>query len=130
VEKLTSSYLKEYLDEWIESLHTINSSSGQGRNKLRTYRTFKFSYETATSITSILPNKNRADSICKVSMWGSPHWYERLALNQRICLICKTEIEDEKHIILYWPRYEYISKDLFAKVENVNEQSFSLSDDN
>ena len=101
---------------------------------MRTYRTFKFSYETEAYVTAILPIKHRA-AFAKFRCGVAPirletGRYERLALNQRICPICKTGIEDEKHVILYCPRYEDIRKDLFAKAENVNDQFLRLSDDN
>jgi hypothetical protein len=60
-----------WMDEWIESLHTINRSSGQGGNKLTTYRTFKFSYETEAYVTAILPNKHRS-AFAKFRCWVAP----------------------------------------------------------
>ena len=48
--KLQANVTDEYIDEWIESLHFLNSVSSSGKNKLRTDRNFKFTFETENTV--------------------------------------------------------------------------------
>ena len=55
--KMMEAKLKdEFVETWYADLNRINAKCGQGLNKLRTYRTFKFVYQTEEYL------KNRAIS--------------------------------------------------------------------
>jgi hypothetical protein len=46
--------------------------------------------------------------------------YERLAFNDRICPLCKTEVENEVHVLLKCPQYVDIRQSLFNKAMYIN----------
>jgi len=58
--KQQANVTDEYTYEWIESLHFLNSVSSSGKHKLRTYRNFKFTFETESYVQKLLPYKHRA----------------------------------------------------------------------
>ena len=56
--------------------------------------------------------------------------YERLAVNNRICPLCNTEVENEIHVLLNCPQYNDIRQTLFDKAKDINNGFPMLSDVN
>ena len=49
--------------------------------------------------------------------------------DQRICLLCQTEVESEKHVILSCPVYEDLRRELFIKAFSINSDFYEMSSD-
>ena len=101
VEKATMNI---YLADWLATLNKVNGSASLGRNKLRTYRTFKQVYETEGYCNLILPPSHRS-ALCKFRCGVSPirietGRYENLQLDDRKCPFCNVP-EDELHVYLH-----------------------------
>jgi hypothetical protein len=132
LEKLQVNYFNQYLDNWIESLHGLYSSHGSGSNKLRTYRNFKFDFETENYIKVLLPYKHRSELAifrCGVApIRLETGRYERLAVNDRKCPLCNTDVENEIHVLLKCPQYVDIRQNLLDKAMYIN-NGFPLLND-
>jgi len=111
-----------------------NSISGRGRNKLRTYRLFKQTYDVEKYCLLNLPPCHRS-AFCKFRCGDAPirietGRYENMAEEDRKCPFCKTIIEDEAHVILDCPMYTDFRSDLLLKASGVynNFMNFSKLD--
>ena len=49
--------------------------------------------------------------------------------HERICPLCHTEVESEKHVILVCPLYADLRQDLFLKAFNINNDFYEMSPD-
>ena len=83
---------------------------GNGQNKLRTYRTYKSSFETETYVKVLMPFALRS-SIAKFRIGIAPlrletGRYEGLAVNQQTGFNCNENVESEQHVLLKCPLYE------------------------
>ena len=117
VEKATMNI---YLADWLVTLNKVNGSAGLGRNKLRTYRTFKQVYETEGYCNLILPPSHRS-ALCKFRCGVAPirietGRYENLPLEDRKCPFCNV-LEDEQHVLLDCVMYTDLRSELFVKAE-------------
>ena len=55
--------------------------------------------------------------------------YENKNVNERVCVICHEQIEDEKHVLLNCPLYANLRERLFNEVKRSNVHFIILSDD-
>ena len=88
---------EHYEVQWYAKLTQVEAWNGQGKNKLRTYRLFKKDFLTEAYLKSILNFKHRS-AIAKFRCGVAPirletGRYEHLNVDERICPICKTEVE-------------------------------------
>ena len=102
-------------------------------NKLRTYRTYKSSFETETYVKVWMPFAWRS-SIAKFRTGVAPlrletGRYEGLAVNQRTCFNCNENVESEQHVLLKCPLYEDLQQTMFNQAFNINTGFYSLSDE-
>ena len=93
----------------VKWLNAVRNNIGKGGNKLRTYSLFKISYLVERYCQMFLPFKHRS-SLSKFRSGVAPlrletGRYEGLEVDQRICSICHSSDEDEKHV-LHCPLYE------------------------
>jgi hypothetical protein len=107
---------------------------GSGSNKLRTYRNFKFDFETENDIKVLLSYKHRS-ALAKFRCCDTPirietDRYERLAVNDRICSLCNTEVENEIYVLLKRPQYVDIRQNLYDKAMYINNRFLMLNDVN
>ena len=49
--------------------------------------------------------------------------------DQRICLLCQTDVESKKHVILSCPVYEDLRRELFIKAYSINSDFYEMSFD-
>ena len=109
---------------WLNAIDKEQAVNGSGRNKLRTYRLIKRTYKTEQYCLTRLPPKHRS-AFAKVRCGVAPirietGRYEGLELKNRICPVCKNDIEDEVHVILHCPVYSDLRKTLFDKAAQIN----------
>ena len=112
---------EQFIASWTTDLMRENARYGQGRNKLRTYRTFKTEYGVETYTTEILKRNHRsalAKFRCGVaSIRVETGRYEHIPLEQRVCFNCKC-VEDEIHVLLVCPMYRDTRENLLNGILN------------
>ncbi len=78
--------------KWWAALNQQEAIRGNGRNKLRTYRSFKESYDVESHLKNIMPHKYcRAFSKFRCGVAPTcieTERYENLAEEQRLCVLC------------------------------------------
>ena len=126
-------YLNVFTDNWKNELSRERARRGNGQNKLRTYRTYKSSFETETYVKVLMPFAWRS-SIAKFRTGVAPlrletGRYEGLAVNQRTCFNCNESVESEQHVLLNCPLYEDLQQTMFNQAFNINSGFYSLSDE-
>ena len=109
---ITESLLGKHIANWSDAVKRSSRINGNGRNKLRTCNTFKSDYCIGTYCKMIMPLKHRS-AMAKFRCGIAPlrietGKYENLREDQRICPICKSDIEKEAHAILKYHLYEDI----------------------
>ena len=60
IDSVYDKMLNLYVSEWKSNVTRISSTSGSGRNKLRTYKLYKFEYSTEDYCKLIVPLKHRS----------------------------------------------------------------------
>ncbi len=111
----------DYKKTWKNSISRENATRGPGRNKLRTYHTFKQDYLCESYVTRPLPRSHRS-ALAKFRCGVAPirietGRYENVPANLRYCFNCSEEIEDETHVLLLCPLYDVLRKDLLKECE-------------
>ena len=112
---------------WLENLET--------KPKLRTYKTFKYIFETEWYVQSDLSRSRR--SILAQIRFGvlalkiETGRYRNLAIHERTCDVCEGGyVEDEKHFICKCNFYDDIRGELYNRVtERQNQDFMNYSDD-
>ena len=132
LEQLTYILMELHTSQWFNDLQKVTSVNGNGRNKLRTYRTFKDTYDVEHYCKINLPYPHRS-AFSKFRCGVAPirletGRYENLIEAQRICPLCLDGIESELHVMLKCPVYVEDRQILFDKACNVN-RNFNAIDD-
>ncbi len=102
--------LDEYCEsQWFQKVNQERAISEQGRNKLRTYRQHKTEFKAKNYLIKVM-NRKHHSALAKFSAGVAPirleiGRYEGLEVDDRICPICKNEIETEEHVITRCPSY-------------------------
>ena len=126
-------YLNVFIDKWKAELSREGARRGNGQNKLRTYRTFKSTFETENYVKVIMPFAWRS-AFAKFRTGVAPlrletGRYENLAVNQRTCFNCKESVESEQHVLLNCPLYEDLREFVYNEAFSINSSFYSLSDE-
>ncbi len=79
IQKVSSLSLEAYVNKWSDSINTQAGVRGNGKNKLRTYRLFKNTFNTEPCCSMLLPLKHRA-AFAKIPLWYSPYSYRNGAI--------------------------------------------------
>ena len=108
----------EFVDDWFNTVNSESGRSGNGRNKLRTYRLFKSEFKVETYCKLLMPYSHRS-AFAKFRCGVAPirletGRYEHLAVEQRLCHFCNV-VEDEPHVILECSHYEDLRRVLFSR---------------
>ena len=106
--------------QWQEQISNPVGPSRNGRNKLRTYATFKKVLDTDVYVTEVLNKKHRS-ALAKFRMGVAPirletGCYEGLPVEERICPLCGVETENEQHVLLNCVYYNHIRNELFDTI--------------
>ena len=104
--------LGKHIADWSDAVNRPSRINGNGRNKIRTYSTFKSDCCIETYCKMIMPLKHRS-AMAKFRCGIAPSRietgrYENLREDQRKRPICKLDIEKEAHAILKCHLYEDI----------------------
>ena len=110
--------------EWFNVVQNNTGMRGKGGNKLRTYSLFKTTYHVEPYCQMFLPRKHRSE-LSKFRSGVAPlrletGRYEGLEVDQRICPIRHSSVEDEKHVLLHCPLYVDFRNALFKQACEVN----------
>ena len=118
---------------WKEKINKESAVRGQGRNKLRTYKTFKQSYSTEAYVVKVLSRKSR-QSLAKFRCGTAPLRIETGRYvgereEERVCVLCDAmEIENEEHCLIRCSRYADIRSTLFAAATNLDDLFLEKTD--
>ena len=90
---------------------------GQGRNKLRTYKTFKHAFEAKPFVKKVM-NRSHSSALAKLRCDVAPirlesGRYEHLPEDQRLCPFCNDCVESELHVLLNCDIYSDIRNGLY-----------------
>jgi hypothetical protein len=102
--------------KWKEVLGRERARHGQGKNKLRTYRTFKDSFATETYVSCVLGNRQHRSlalfrcGVAPIRIETARYEGHYIPENQRFCFYCKDQVENEQHVILDCPLYNPIRR--------------------
>ncbi len=113
-----------YENQWSMKINRESAIHGNGRNKLRTYRTFKQSFETEYYVKTILPRKAR-QALAKFHCGVTPLRIETGRYlgereENRLCVLCiRMVIENEDHCLIRCNKYTDIRNTLFAAAIDV-----------
>jgi hypothetical protein len=115
-----------YEGEWLSDVMRENARTGNGRNKLRTYRLFKTVFKTESYVKSKYMSRGLRSCLAKFRCGVAPLRIEtgryernRLPVNERLCVWCQTDIEDEKHVLLKCKCYDDLRTVLFSQVQSL-----------
>ena len=116
--------IRERLEEcnqikWLESVQRESAKSKKGKNKLRTYRSFKSLFASECYVYTIMPHSHRS-AMAQLRCGTAPlrietGRYEGLKEEERICPRCPDAVESELHALIECPLYSEIRSSLFAK---------------
>jgi hypothetical protein len=112
VNSIKIAALDRFKGQWSETINTAHSRSGNGGNKLRTYKLFKQEFKAESYVKMILPAKHRS-ALSKFRSGVAPlrietGRFEGLPVEQRFCPFCRTHVEDEFHVIMQCDKYNDI----------------------
>lgn len=116
---LSEHMMSTFTEQWQTRVNSNNGRSGNGGNKLRTYKLFKNTYQMEQYCKTIMPTNHRS-AFAKFRCGVAPlrletGRYEGLPVHERICPFCRTDVENELHIIIKCETYETIRESLFHK---------------
>lgn len=133
VDDIHISLMDIYVSDWSDCLNRVGSNSGNGRNKLRTYRLFKSNFEVERYCKIILPLQHRsafARFRCGVApLRIETGRYENISESDRLCIFChQQQIETESHVILECTEYNTIRENLIDAACRVNPLFMTFTD--
>ena len=118
---------------WSVKINRESAIRGQGRNKLRTYRTFKQSFKAEQYVKSVISRKAR-QSLAKFRCGTAPLRIETGRYvgereHDRLCVLCDAmEVENEEHCLIRCNRYADIRNTLFAAAINIDNTFLDKTD--
>jgi len=121
--KSIQNKLEERYEHFWNNLLSQNNDNIWGRNKLRTYRKLKANFEaekflhTDVDKYSISTFVRVRISNCNLDIERGR--YSKLPVEQRICRLCSSEVEDEFHFIMHCPKLSAYRVDLFESLSIV-----------
>ena len=124
---------EKFVTNWSARINGNVGISGRGRNKLRSYKTFKQNYIVENYCKIILPIRHRA-AFSKFRCGVAPirietGRYEGLPEEARLCPFCNI-LENEMHVVMNCRVYDDLREPLLYKAANCNPTFNSLSEVN
>ena len=121
------------VQDWHDVLGREGARRGGGRNKLRTYRTFKNVYAVEPYVKCKLSRRHRR-ALAQFRAGVAPirietGRYEGLPEEQRLCPHCSDVVESEFHVILKCTLYNEIRESLFRTVSDRNHNFVTMDDE-
>ena len=117
--------------QWLQEINRENSKCKKGKNKLRTYNTFKHHFTSELYVYMVMPRAHRS-AYAKFRCGTAPikletGRYEGLAVEDRICPICQKGVEDEQHVLLECSLYDDIRVQLLRDISTVFSNVYAYS---
>jgi len=129
VSEISYSIRELFERKWKRSMWD-DSSSKNGKNKLRTYREFKNRFSMENYLLSIT-NRSLRIILCKFRI--SCHdlaiergRYKNLKVEERVCSCNGTSVEDEFHFLMECPLYNSLRQSFFNWITTVNKNYCKL----
>jgi hypothetical protein len=117
--------LYEYFySKWRDEMNRQDARRGHGRNKLRTYRLFKFNLESEEYLK--INNRHHRSALAKFRAGVAPIGvetgrYKGIKFEDRLCTLCDANnVEDELHVLISCNFYSDIRDDLFEHCMDVD----------
>ena len=128
---LKEEAMAKHIFQLKNNLEREEAIRGNGENKLRTYRIFKFNYFTEKYLDIKSPRLRSA--IAKFRCGIAPinieiGRYYGISVNKRFCHFCSDEVENEIHVLLYCSMYNCVRDRLFKHAVYINNTFMSLND--
>ena len=106
---------------WIDKLFNDNRKHSLQKNKLRTYRKFKNLFKLEPYLISL--NKLERHALSKFRISSHALEIERgrylgMKAEERICRLCKNDIEDEEHFMINCQKLNKIRDCCFQQMSN------------
>ena len=125
--------MTECIDKWRDDVNRDTSKSGNGGNKLRTYKCFKSTFDVEFYCKRVLSAKHRG-ALAKFRSGTAPirletGRYEKLQVCDRTCFNCTSIVEDELHVLIHCPLYDDLRFNLFNEATSVCLNFQTLNDE-
>ena len=101
-------------ERWLRIVNSDTSRKGNGLNKLRTYKLFKSNFGVEMYVSTNLPRKHRKAmvlfraGVAPINIELMSYGPGKRPVEERKCLWCKDNIENECHAITQRPQYSDI----------------------
>ena len=124
-----------FVSNWKSDLNRQFARRGQGRNKLRTYNTFKSEFGTAEYVKNVYLTRAQRSALAKFRCGVAPirletGRYEGLPEGERICPMCDSEdIESEIHVLTKCSLYSDLRTELYNQASQI-QNDFNILTDN
>ena len=123
---------QQFIDQWQIDVNRDESRTGNGGNKLRTYKTFKQTFQIETYCKTVF-NRSHRSALAKFRSGTAPialetGRYNDSSLSDRKCFHCCNIVEDEMHVILKCPIYESLRNNLIDEIRNLSIDFDGFSD--
>jgi hypothetical protein len=112
-------------NEWNQRISSPTGFVGNTRNKLRTYQLFTYQYETEKYV--YLPIANFRCGVVPLRLETGR--YVNIDVNNRICLICKQNVETEVHVLTQCPAYQLLRNVLFDKAKYIKADFINMNNE-
>ena len=129
-------YMQKYKANWNNSVNQIRGKNNVGLNKLRTYRLFKSEYGTESYVSNFEIKYEDRKALAQMRCGSAPLMIETgrykngkyLPEEERLCPICKSDVENEIHVMLHCQLYQDIRDELFDHAVCLNPDFTELCD--
>ena len=101
-------------------------------NKLRTYRNLKSSYELEKYLLTSDNHRLEVSTFVKIQISAHTLFieegrYTKTPLEQRICRLCKSSVEDEIHFVVKCCKLDIIRQEFYAKMTSIYPDFHSMN---
>ena len=132
VEKVSMIVTESFISKWKQTIRAPVGNRRMGGNKLRTYNKCKDDFSTELYVECNMERKYRR-ALALFRCGCAPirietGRYERLNINERVCMICKDVVEDEKHVLTECPLYCDLRQDLYSVLAGYSVEFNDMSD--
>ena len=128
-------FMAKFREDWSNCLNKIEGIRGIGQNKLRTYRLFKDEYGTEAYVCDLHIKYGNRKALSLLRCGSAPISIETLRfknghhvpVEERLCPVCKGEVEDEFHVVMNCEYYKDIRDELYEHAQHFNQLFNNLS---
>ena len=128
IKLLQERLLESFTNEWYGDLNREGAKNGLGKNKLRTYRKFKFVYETEEYLLNRSISYTERKAFAKFRCSATALLVETGRYqngmykpeHERVCRVCTDSVENEEHVMMCCPLYDDVRQELFECAMKMN----------